>query len=201
MSCVMPFAFNAVELYVVTVNGKHWTRAKEVCKALEYQKTTKTAQVVRAHCSSENMRHMRELKGVVSPNTSLEWPKNSQPDEYYINEEGTYELVFSSQKQKAKAFRKYCCNKMFPKIRKQLTDKLLEDHQQAITDQDTRIQAIEYENVGLQGEIRNARRTITDFIENRHVARCGEYDSILVGVQKNKIIEVEINGTKSVWKD
>ena len=58
----MPFAFNAVELYVVTVNGKHWTRAKEVCKALEYQKTTKTAQVVRAHCSRENIRHMRELK-------------------------------------------------------------------------------------------------------------------------------------------
>ena len=70
----MPFAFNAVELYVVTANGKHWTRAKEVCKALEYQKTTKTAQVVRAHCSSENIRHMCELRGVVFPNTPLEWP-------------------------------------------------------------------------------------------------------------------------------
>ena len=29
----MPFAFNAVELYVVTVNGKHWTGAKEVSEA------------------------------------------------------------------------------------------------------------------------------------------------------------------------
>ena len=35
---------------------------------------------------------------------------------------------------------------MFPHIRQQLTDKLLEDR-------DNRIQAIEYENVGLQGEI------------------------------------------------
>ena len=158
-------------------------------KSAEYQKTTKTAQVVRAHCSRENIRHMRELKGVVSRNTPLEWPKNSQPDKYYINEEGKYERVFSSQQQKAKAFRKYCCNEMFPKIRKQLVDKMQEDHQKAIEDHDSRIQTIQHENVGLQGEIRNARRTISDLIENRHVARCGEYDNIFVGVQKNKPIE------------
>ena len=78
---------------------------------------------------------------------------------------------------------------MFPHIRKQLVDKMQEDQQKAIEEQDNRIQAIKYENVGLQGEIRNARRTITDLIKNRHVARCGEYDNILVGVQKNKPIE------------
>ena len=139
MSSVMPFAFNAVELYVVTNNGKPWTGAKEVCKALEYQKTTKTAQVVRGHCSSENIRHMRELKGVVSPNTPLEWPKNSQPDEYYINEEGMYELVFSRHQPLGKKFRKHCCNVMFPHIRKQLVDKMQEDHQKAIEERDTRI--------------------------------------------------------------
>ena len=49
---------------------------------------------------------MRELKGVVSPNTPLEWPKNSQPDEYYINEEGMYEVLFGSQQQKACEHRK-----------------------------------------------------------------------------------------------
>ena len=38
MSSVMPFAFNAVELYVVAINEKPWTRAKEICRALEYQK-------------------------------------------------------------------------------------------------------------------------------------------------------------------
>ena len=89
----------------------------------------------------------------------------------------------------AKRFRKHCCNFMFPHIRKQLVDKMQEDHQKAIEDRNNRIQTIQHENVGLQGEIRNARRTITDLIENRHVARCGEYDNILVGVQKNKPIE------------
>ena len=37
MSSVMPSAFNAVELYFVTINEKPWTRAKGVCSALEYQ--------------------------------------------------------------------------------------------------------------------------------------------------------------------
>ena len=50
---------------------------------------------------------MRELKGVVSPNIPLEWPKNSQPDEYYINEVGMYEVLFGIQQQKACEHRRY----------------------------------------------------------------------------------------------
>ena len=52
MSSVMPFSFNAVELCVVTINEKPWTRAKEVCRALEYDK--KTADIVKAFCNQEN---------------------------------------------------------------------------------------------------------------------------------------------------
>ena len=148
----MPFAFNAVELYVVTVNEKHWTHAKEVCKALEYNK--KTAHVIRAHCSRENHAHKYDLSKVPTADTSLEWPSDSRKDDYYLNEEGMYELLFSSQQPLAKKLRKHCCNEMFPRIRKQLVDKMQEDHQKAIEERDTRIQAIEYENVGLQGKIR-----------------------------------------------
>ena len=36
MSSDMPFSFNAVELCVVAINEKPWTRAKEACRALEY---------------------------------------------------------------------------------------------------------------------------------------------------------------------
>ena len=92
---LVPFAFNAVELKVVTVNGKHWTRAKEVCKALEYQRQTKN--ILRGYVSIENKRYRFELQGGSVTHHPLEWPKNSQPDEYYLNEEGLYELVFSSQ--------------------------------------------------------------------------------------------------------
>ena len=185
MSSVMPFAFNAVELYVVTINGKPWTRAKEVCKALEYQKTTKTEQVVRAHCSSKNIRHMPEIKGVVSPNTPLEWPKNSQPDECYINEEGMYEFVFSSHQPLAKRFRKHCCNVTFPHIHKRLVDKMQEDHQKAIGERDTRIQAIECEIRAKDQQIEANQERIEDLIANRHVPRSGAIDTVLVVVEKN----------------
>ena len=57
MSSVMPFTFNAAELYIVTINKKPWTRVKEVCRALEFGKVTKAADVVRRLCSRENYAH------------------------------------------------------------------------------------------------------------------------------------------------
>ena len=69
---LVPFTFKNVELKVVTINGKPWTRAKEVCKALEYNK--KTAHVIRAHCSQENYVHKYDLGNVSTASTSLEWP-------------------------------------------------------------------------------------------------------------------------------
>ena len=197
MSSVIPFAFNALELYVVTVNGKHWIRAKEVCRALEYNK--KTAHVIRVHCSRKNYAQKYDLSKVSAVGTLLNWPSDSRKDDYYINEEGMYELVFSSQQQKAKAFRKYCCNEMFPHIKQQLKDKLVEEHhrrttrlQQAVEERDNRIQAIEYENVGLQGEItayqaqlQVSQNRIEDLVANRHVPRSGAIDTVLVVVEKN----------------
>ena len=52
MSSVIPFAFNAVELCVVTINEKTWTRAREVCKAIKYGKATKVADIVRHLCKT-----------------------------------------------------------------------------------------------------------------------------------------------------
>ena len=47
MSSVMSFNFNAVNLCVVTIDEKPWTRARKVCKTLEYGKVTKATDVVR----------------------------------------------------------------------------------------------------------------------------------------------------------
>ena len=74
----------------------------------------------------------------------MDWSKDSRKDDYYINEEGRHELVFGSQKPKAKDFRKHCCNVMFPQIRQQLADKMKKDHQLAIEEfQGQHQQAIE----------------------------------------------------------
>ena len=86
---------------------------------------------------------------------------------------------------------------MFPRIWQQLTDKTEKDHQQAIIriqrqhqlaiiEHDSQIQAIQYEKVGLQGEIRNARQTVIELIENRHIPRIGKYDDVLCVFQKNQ---------------
>ena len=129
MSSVMPFSFNAVELCVVTINEKPWIHAREVRKALEYGKATKAADIVKHLCSRENYGRLMEL---ISETNFIDWLEDSRKDDYYTNEEGMYDLLFSSQQPKAKAFRKHCCNVVFPHVRRQLTNKMKEDHQQVI---------------------------------------------------------------------
>ena len=82
----MPLTFNAVKLCVVTINEKPWVRARRVCRALEYQKG-RARDVLKRHVSIENKQHKHELErhATVKP---VDWPKNSQPDKYYINEDG-----------------------------------------------------------------------------------------------------------------
>ena len=117
------------------------------------------------------------------------------PDTVLLKEHGVYCFLLRCNKAVAEPFMDWVVETVLPREVRKLSQKLEEYHrrttqlQQAVEDRDNRIQGIEYKSVGLQGEIQNARRTITDLIENRHVARCGEYDNILVGVQKNKPIE------------
>ena len=76
MSSAMQFASNAVELYVVTINGKPWTSAREVCKALSYEK--KTANIIKNHSSKENYAQKYQMSSVSAVGTPLDWPKDSQ---------------------------------------------------------------------------------------------------------------------------
>ena len=65
MSSVMPFTFNAVELCVVTISERSWTRAREVCRALEYGKATKSADIIKHLCRKENYAQKCQLIGFV----------------------------------------------------------------------------------------------------------------------------------------
>ena len=155
----MPFTFNAVELCVVTINEKPWTSTREMCKVLEYGKATKAADAVKHLCSKTNYAHKWQLTGLLSETKLVDWLKDLQKYDIYINEEGMYEIVFSSQQPKAKDFRKQCCNVLFPHVWQQLTSKMKEDHQQAIKEKDAaltllndELQNREYENVALQAQ-------------------------------------------------
>ena len=63
------------------------------------------------------------MSSVHAAGTPVDWPKDSQKSDIYINEEGMYELFFSSQHPKAKDLRKHCFNVLFPHVRQQLSDK------------------------------------------------------------------------------
>ena len=198
MSSVMPFSFNAVELCVVTINENPWTRAKEVCRALEYNK--KTADIVKAFCYRENYTQKYQMSGFTVAGKPVDWPKDSQKYDIYLNEEGMYEIVFSIQQPKAKAFGKHCFNVLFPHVCQQLSDKSrameIEDladciqslaftnetHQQSIEEKDVRIALLnddlhnrKHENVGLQGEIRAKDQQIAA-LQRRYVGYLSDED-------------------------
>ena len=99
------------------------------------------------------------MKRFLSETKPVDWPKDSQKYDIYTNEEGMYELLFSSQQPKAKDFRRHCCNVLFPHVRQQLTSKMKEDHQQAIEEKDEAIALLnddlknrEHDNVALQAQ-------------------------------------------------
>ena len=105
MSSAMPLSFNAVELCVVTINEKPWTRVKEVYEALEYG-TSKTANIMRAHCSPEDITQKYQIMGLVSETRLVNWPTDSKKFDIYINEKGMIQLLVGCQLRLAKEIAK-----------------------------------------------------------------------------------------------
>ena len=98
----------------------------------------------------------------------------------FVTLEGAIETTVRSNKPKAVKLVKWLVNKGIAKLE--------EEYKQALDN----LQAIRYENVGLQGEIRAKDQHIVDLVHNRHVPRSGDYDNVLVAFQKNKPIEDNI---------
>ena len=189
----------------MTINDKPWIRARKVCRVLEYGKATKTADIVKHLCSQENYAPKCQLTGFVAETNLVNWPKDSQKYDIYINKEGMCEVLFASQQLKVKDFRKHCCNVLFPHVRQQITNRLEEDHQQAIIgiqrghqlaiiDRYNKIQAIQHENVALQvqrdvyqTQLQQCQIQIHDLIINRHVPRSNDpgKDNIVMIFEKN----------------
>ena len=87
---LFPFTFKNVEFKVVTIIGKPWTRAKEVCKALEYSRSVN--HVMKDHCSRENYAHKYDLSKWSAAAHLLNWLPGSRKDDYYFNKEGMHKF-------------------------------------------------------------------------------------------------------------
>ena len=138
-SALVPFTFNNTKLFTVTINGKHWTRGREPVQAFGYSKHTKTAHVIKDLCTAENIRQKDQLISVLSDSTPVQWPSDSQKYDLYINEEAMYELGFTSQQDKAKHFRKYCFNTLFPQLRQHFEQLAISEQQQRIEQNESTI--------------------------------------------------------------
>ena len=190
-NALVPFTFNDRKLFTLTIDGKSWTRAKEICESLEYNKvTSKTANIIRAHCSIENITQKCQLIGVHESCTPVLWPADSQKYDLYINEQGMYELVFKSEQNLAKDFQDYCFNVMFPQIRDHFEQLAINEkdreHQLAIEDVRREHQlAIANREREHQQVIEEKDDEIQNLIQNRHVPHIGEHDNILCAIDKN----------------
>jgi len=94
--------------------------AKDVAKALGYKNPR---EAVRDHVFEEDRSKLEDLRDV-SPRSPL--PKNTQGHSVYITEAGVYALIFGSQKEEAKRFKKWVCQVVLPKLRKCLQEQRCE---------------------------------------------------------------------------
>ena len=124
--------------------------------------------------SSHHADPRSEIEGVNATNT-LERVKN--PHDIFINLDSAIEIAVCSKKPKAVALVKWLTKKGIEKIQ--------EEYQQAITDCDNQIQALESTNEKNQHNILRLNEEINDLIKNRHVARCGCFDNVLCFIKKN----------------
>ena len=68
-------------------------------KSVKLWNMKKTADILKAHINTENIRHRYELAGHFAVECPLNWPKDWRKDDYFINEEALRELVLTSSQQ------------------------------------------------------------------------------------------------------
>ena len=161
------------------INKKPWTYAREIRRALEYGKATKTVDVAKQLCSKGKYAHKWQLTGFVPETKPVDWPKDSEKYDIYINEEGMYELLFSSQQRKAKDFKRHCFIVLFPHVRQQPSDK---SHAMEIEDLTGCIQALEFTNEAHRQTMEEkdaALAMLNDDLKNR------DHDNVALQAQRD----------------
>ena len=111
------FKYNNNEIILIFINDNDfYVKAKEITDGLEYKNTD---QAVRHHVSDEDKKTLEEiLKLNPLLNRGFEKLQGNEKNSIYINEAGLYDLIMSSKKEEAKAFKKFVTHTILPSIRK-----------------------------------------------------------------------------------
>ena len=91
---------------------------RDVAKALGYKCP---AHALANAVFEEDRVRLSDIKGC-SGSTPLS--KNEQGHSLYITESGVYALIFGSQKEEARAFKKWVCSEVLPRLRKQYQEQM-----------------------------------------------------------------------------
>ena len=122
-------------------------------------------------------------------------PKHAKPHDGFLSVNGITTVVINSRKPKAREVTAWLIQNVIPRG----FNKIIEENLVAIENKDTQLallnddlQARQYENVGLQGEVRaknteidRGHNQIVNLIENRHVPRRDGIDTVLCPIVKN----------------
>ena len=107
------------EVRIIIENNIEWFNANDVCKALGYKNTSDT---LKKHVDFDDISKRYTIANAGFAKTEVEMN--------YINESGLYSLIFGSELEKAKKFKKWITSEVLPSIRKHgayATDELLND--------------------------------------------------------------------------
>ena len=108
------FAQGDWKVQTVMEQGAPYFCGKDIAQALGYHNPQKA---VRDHVFEEDRLRLEDLKG----NVAFTLAKN-QGQAAYINEAGVYALIFGSKLEAAKAFKKWVCQHILPRLRKSYQD-------------------------------------------------------------------------------
>ena len=113
-------------------------------------------------------------------------PKNQQnKTDKFLSFFEVMNAFVNFQKDKGKALKKHIMKDIVLHGFDARIEEIQEKHQQAITDHDNQIQALEFRNEEHQQKILKLNKEIDDLIKNRHVPCHGSFDNVLCFIKKN----------------
>jgi len=111
MQTIQVFSQDVWNMRTQMCNETPYFCGKDVAKALGYANPQKA---FRDHVFEEDRVKLENLRGYATFTPS----KNEQGASIYITEPGLYALIFGSQKEEAKAFKKWVCQDVLPRLRR-----------------------------------------------------------------------------------
>ena len=186
-SIIEQFSFNGKSVRSVHVNGEECLISRDVYEAVGYDRKAGVQAIQRYVPEKYKLRlgdALSKLEGVLES-------EYTQPNTVLLKEPGLYCFLLRCKKPKVEPFMDWVCEEVLPREVRKLAAEIEEKNAQLAESQDL-VRQLEFDNVGLQGEITAMDREIerrreenADLIANRHVPRREEIDNVLCFIDKN----------------